>query len=454
MNDNGVPLDLPLIRSAQAVVDDLLARINARTHAITGGLRPTQRDKIMAWLDNNGAAMANMRAATVHKHLNGNVHLVPQTRELLEMRVEASMASTKKLESMRTTVGKDGRARGMHLHYGAHTGRAAGKLIQPQNFKRGWDNELAMRVALDALRTGDAEFFQFLYDRPMETISNVIRGFIAAKRGHKLLVCDYSQIEARLVDWYADNKKGLEEWASGIDKYKLMATHIFQVELKDVTDEMRRIAKNAVLGCGFGMSEDAFLVYCHNNGATNVDSDLAELAVGTYRSVNEPVVDLWDATDQYAKAAIRNPGEKLYLRKLCFYMREHWLCIRLPSGNRLMYPHARLEIGRTKFGKIREGIVFEGAYGKHHTYGAKLVENYVQATARDQMYHGMRCAYEEGDFEPVLSVHDEGGFEEEDGPDIQKRLDRLKELMCDTPEWLAGCPIAVKGFVTDFYRKD
>jgi DNA polymerase len=449
MNGIGMPLDVPLLHAAKAVAVELEARIAARSAEITGGLRPTQRDKLIAWLEENGAVTEDIKKDSVDRLLEGNINLPPETRELLELRVEGSRAATKKIDSMLASVQADGRVRGTILHNGAHTGRDAGRLIQPQNFKRGIGDPRAISNTLDLLRFGDADLFAAMYDKPMEQISNVVRGFIRASEGNELLVVDYAQIEARLVDWHAGNDRGLAEWASGADKYKLMATHIYQKLLEEITKEERRIGKNSVLGAGFGMSAAAFLVYCHNVGATDVDEELAELAIGTYRQVNAPVVEYWSDVERYAKAAIEHPKQEFTLRYCSFAMHRHWLTITLPSGRRLMYPHAKLHKETGRYGRPRTSITFTSARGINSTYGAKLVENIVQATSYDVLVNGQRNAIR-AKYLPCLRVHDEGVFEQERGT---RSIHELEKLMCDVPTWAKGCPITAEGFTTVFYRK-
>lgn len=461
INEVGMPLDVELLARSASVVKRLEDDLQVRTRSITSfdgdpanGINPTQREKILDWLHSNALTLPNLQIETIQDALSGknNLNLTPEVREILEIRIEASRASTKKLVSMRACGGlKDGRVRGAYLYGGAHTLRWSSKLVQLHNLVRGLDDPEEIASVLDSFRTGDVEFVRLMYDNPMYMLSQCIRGFISPGRGKELGVVDYAQIEARVLDWHAGNERGIAEWASGIDKYKLMAMRMFGIaNIDDVTSEQRRVAKNATLGCGFGMSAKSFLIYCHNNGATDVDQDTADLAVNIYRDSNEPNVVWWSEVENYCKAAIDNPLSEYRLRHCTFGMVKHWLTIGLPSGRRIWYPRARLETVKSKWGGLQEQIVFDGANHKEHTYGAKTVENIVQANSRDILANGLATAIA-GGYTVVGHTHDEGITESDEG---KTDLPRLIELMCTLPDWAHGIPIKAEGFVTPFYRKD
>ena len=250
----------------------------------------------------------------------------------------------------------------MYLYAGAHTLRWSSRILQVHNFIRGYDDPARIATILDAYRTGDAAFVRALFARPIWELSKCIRGFIAAPEGQELGVVDYSQIEARNLDWHADNEPGLEMWRDGsIDPYVRMAQHIFGKSYEEIKNqksgEMRRIGKNTTLGAGFQMSAGAWLMYARKMGS-KADEDLAELAIGTYREINKAVVDYWSDVQNHAIAAIAEPSRTIKLKRIAFEMVDHWLCVILPSGRRIWYPYAKLTTGKTKYGKTVEQIVF------------------------------------------------------------------------------------------------
>jgi len=452
VNETGMPLDRELIGQSLKVLSHIERRYRVRCNKITG-YNPTQRDRILEWLDDNGCTLPNLQLETVQKTLeNKLIHIDRKVRDVLRMRIEASRASTKKISKMLECIMDDGRARGMYLYAGAHTLRWSSKILQLHNFIRGYDDPNRIRDVLDAYRTGDPDFVWALYAQPIWELSKCMRGFIAAPEGFELGVVDYSQIEARNLDWHSGNEVGLEMWRDGsIDPYIVMATKIYGVSYDEVKNqksgEMRRIGKNTTLGAGFQMSAGAWLSYARKMGSKSADEDLAELAIGTYREVNKANVEYWAEVNNHAIAAIAEPQRVFKYRKVAFEMVDHWLTIILPSGRRIWYPYAKLTTGRTKYGKEVEQIVFMGANHREHTYGGKVTENIVQATARDIMAGGLMNA-SRGGFEIVGHTHDEGISM---GKNID--LDRQIMLMCKLAPWADGMPLIAKGFKTPFYWK-
>jgi DNA polymerase len=447
INEEGMPLDRDLIANALHALARIEATNRKRCTRITG-YNPTQRDRILDWLEENGCTLPNLQLETVQKTLtNKHIHISTQVRDVLGMRIEASRASTKKISKMLECMMEDGRARGMYLYAGAHTLRWSSRILQLHNFIRGYDDPVRIATILDAYRTGDATFVRALFKNPIWELSKCIRGFIAAPEGQQMGVVDYSQIEARNLDWHAGNEEGLETWAdSKIDPYKVMASHIYGKHYDEIDDEERRIGKNTTLGCGYQMSAGAWLTYARKMGS-KADEDLAELAVGTYRETHKEVVDFWADVNNHALAAIAEPSRTIKLRRIAFEMVDHWLTIILPSGRRIWYPYAHITTGQTKFGRTVEQIVFEGANHREHTYGGKIVENIVQATCRDILANGLTGAMRAG--------HCVVGHTHDEILTIGKRInvDKLCDDVCRLPRWSAGMPLAAKGFTTPFYWK-
>jgi len=451
INEEGVPLDRELISRSLHALTRIEAANRKRCQRITG-YNATQRDRILEWLEDNGCTLPNLQLETVERTLaNKHIHITPKVRAVLGMRIEASRASTKKISKMFECAMEDSRARGMYLYAGAHTLRWSSRILQVHNFIRGYDDPARIATILDAYRTGDATFVRALFARPIWELSKCIRGFIAAPKGQELGVVDYSQIEARNLDWHADNEPGLEMWRDGsIDPYVRMAQHIFGKSYEEIKNqksgEMRRIGKNTTLGAGFQMSAGAWLTYARKMGS-KADEDLAELAIGTYREINKAVVDYWSDVQNHAIAAIAEPSRTIKLKRIAFEMVDHWLCVILPSGRRIWYPYAKLTTGKTKYGKTVEQIVFMGANHREHTYGGKLVENIVQATSRDIMAGGLVQAMRDG-HSVVGHTHDEIITL---GKDIN--IKELAESVCVIPRWAQGMPLIAKGFTSPFYWK-
>lgn len=454
MNDRGLPIDLPLVEKALKVVQALEVSISARVSTLTGGLKATQVQKMLDFFTERGIDLENMRAETVRQAVKRE-DLSDEAKELLELRVEAGKASTKKLISMMACADPDDHVvQGGFLYHGAHTGRYAGRLVQPHNFIRGTLKDHQRDLVFDLLQHADPDLFLILYDKPIDVISQCMRGFIMAPEGYELAVVDYTAIEARVLAWIAGEDHMLAAYFKGVDVYKLMATKLYKLDsINDVTDEQRRIAKNLVLGCGYQLGGIKFVDYAANAGVI-ITEEFAKTAVKAYRDGHPAIVKSWGMVERLVAGAIRNPGETYEGLKCEFYMREHWLCIKLPSGRELRYPYARA-IPVERWGKPAFEISFrteiKGQFVREKTYGGKLIENIVQAIARDVMMEGMLAAETNG--YPVLgTVHDELLALRALGT---SNIKELEELVCVRHiKWTEGMPLASKGFVCVRYKKD
>lgn len=452
INSRGLPIDVALVRKAGLIVDVLAQRAKARVNKITRGINPTQRDRLLEWFSQNGVELENLQAKTVAALLKTkDIKLTPEIRTLLELRVEAAKASVKKLISMARCTMKDGRARGTLLYFGAHTGRWAGRLIQPQNYIRGLLDLMAQGLVFQLLDKGDADLFEILYDKPLAQIAQVMRGFIRATKGKRLIVVDYAQIEARVLAWLANEETALAAYRRGEDRYKLMAAFLWNIKVEDVTKEQRRIAKNLVLGCGYGLGAEKFILYCAKEDLI-IDEDLSKRAVRAYRTLNTATVTFWGDVERCAISAVRNKGTWIRLRNLAFMHKGRYLVIKLPSGRCLYYPSPKVE-PCTRFGRPSVRLTYRTQYFRAwirtSTYGGKLVENIVQAIARDIMCEGI-WAMEEADYPVIGTVHDELLSEMLYGKGSIKEAEKIVSRILI---WAKGCPITAEGFEAERYRK-
>lgn len=472
MNDRGLPIDIPLVKKALDVVKALERDISAKVTALTGGIKATQVAKMLLMFADRGLDIENMQKATIEAALKRD-DIDDVTKQLLMLRVEAGKASTKKLVSMLACADPDDWVvRGGFLYHGAHTGRYAGRLVQPHNFIRGRLKEHQQHMVFDLLEYADPELFTLLFDGapfhvwdkveecytalssgPIDVISQCMRGFIKAPEGYELAVVDYTAIEARILAWVAGENELLEAFFQGLDVYKLMAVKLFKLKsIEQVTDEQRRIAKNLVLGCGYQLGGVKFVDYCANAGLV-VEPDFAMDAVKAYRKSVPAIVESWKTIEYLASSAIRNPSRTYSGLKCKFYMRGHWLCIVLPSGREIRYPYARATLTE-RWGKPAYQISFcteiKGQWVRETTYGGKLIENIVQAIAFDVMQEGMLSAETNG-YPVIGTVHDELlSLRKKGTTDIKG----LEKLVCTVPSWSKGMPLAAKGFVCERYKKD
>ena len=199
--------------------------------------------------------------------------------------------------------------------------------------------------------------------------------------------------------------------------------------------------------CGYQGSSGAFNSMAALYGVELADDVVAE-TVQAWRKAHKAVVSLWYDLERAVKDAIRSPGKRHTVRDLGIGYKDNWLRIKLPSGRYLCYPNAGLNEGSIVYDGVNQ---YTKKWETIETYGGKLVENVVQAVARDVLASGMFRAEEAG-YEVCLHVHDELITETPDSDDYS--VDELSRIMATNPGWSMGLPLAAAGFETHRYRKD
>jgi DNA polymerase len=465
MNYRGLPVNVSALRNAQELVEEIEEKLGARFSEVTGGLAPAQVKALVPWLQKRGYPADNMQAATVEAALKDTSWAKSQKAiDALELRQQLAFSAVKKVKSMLDCECGDGKVRGTLQYYGAGTGRSAGRLVQPQNFKRPSFKDTALSYQM--IQEGTTlEELDLLYGNPMEAIASSIRHFIQLPGGDKILNADYAGIEARIVCWLADQLDALREFREydagrGPNAYELMASSIFEMPLKSISKDgiERFIGKQTVLGCGFGMGAPKFADTCANYGQV-IPLELAEKAVGIFRQVRSRVVKLWGKCESAARAAINDP-ETWYPAgsKIRFAVTDagdtRFLVMRLPSGRNIVYPEPALEKS-PRNGKLQ--ITFHGQvphksiWGRVSTYGGKLVENATQGTAADVMFNGA-CKAEKADFRIITLIHDEA-LSRPRSTDYDSELKEFMKCLCDLPDWAEDLPIVADGKVVPYYLK-
>ena len=367
-------------------------------------------------------------------------------REVLSLRQQLAKSSVKKYTAMENAVCADSRAHGMFQFYGANrTGRFSGRLIQLQNLYKNTMPDLAQARAL--VRSGDYEALSLLYEDIPDTLSQLIRTAFVPQDGRKLIVADFSAIEARVLAWFAGEKWVLEVFEKGGDIYCETAARMFhcRVEKHGENAELRQKGKQATLSCGYGGSVGALKAM----GALEAGMTEEELQplVDSWREANPNIVRFWWDVDRAVKDCIRQrvPTET---HGLHFDYRSAMLFITLPSGRRLAYVKPR--IGENQFGG--ESVTYMGVGGtkkweRLESYGPKFVENIVQGTARDILCYAMQtlknCSI-------VAHVHDEIIIE----ADRRMSVAAVCEQMGRTPPWAKGLKLRADGYECEFYQKD
>lgn len=443
MNQRGVKLDVKGARHLYRLADEYTVRMEEEASELTGGIRTSQRNEILKWSKSRSYELSSYTADYLDEVLARD-DVPADVRRVIEIRREIGKASVKKYAKILEVACKDGTAKGMVQYHGAQrTGRFAGRLLQVHNLPRG--SESGIHEVAEFARWLTLDDFIVLYGNPMEAFSSMIRSMIVAAEGHELFVSDFANIEGRVLVWMAGQKNTLKQFAANDDVYKHMAAVIFHTTYDDVTKDQRFVGKQAVLGCGYGMGGPKFLDTCLGYGQ-DIGIDLATKAVKAWRKTNNKVVKSWYDLEGAAKQAIRNPGKTTYAFKCKIRMEGKNLYIQLPSKRPLCYVDAKVVGDRITYMGVDQ---FTGQWVRQETYGGKLVENVVQAVARDFLVAAM-IRIEKAGYEMLTTIHDELVATREIGEGNIEEFDRI---MAESPPWGEGCPTAVEGFVAQRYRK-
>ena len=443
INDRGVALDMDLVH--QAIEMDTRSRqgLLAGMKRLTALENPNSVQQMKQWLSENGLELDSLGK----KNVSEAIKTAPSDqREVLLLRQQLAKSSVKKYQAMEKAVCADGRARGMFQFYGANrTGRWAGRIIQMQNLPQNHLPDLTEARSL--VRNGDFEAVQMLYEDVPDTLSQLIRTAFVPKSGCKFIVADFSAIEARVLAWFAGEQWRQDVFANGGDIYCASASQMFKVpvEKHGINGHLRQKGKIAELALGYGGSVGALKAM----GALEMGLSEEELPplVNAWRTSNPNIVRFWWDVDRAAMNAVQKhiDGD---VAGITFAYRSGMMFMTLPSVRKLTY--VKPKIGQNQFGGdciTYEGIGSTKKWERLETYGPKLVENIVQATARDILCYAMRtlqhCFI-------TMHIHDELVIEA--SPEVS--VDAICEQMGRTPPWAKGLKLRADGYETDFYKKD
>ena len=441
-NDMGVGIDVELASKAVEADLEIKDALYTQMRHWTGVENPQSVTQLLGWLQDHGAELPSLAKADVASALDEADGTVA---EVLAARLEIAKSSVKKYEKMLDCVCPDGRAHGLLQFMGAgRTGRWAGRLVQVQNLPRQTFGDLEEAAAL--VKAGQADMLGVLWGSAPNVLSELIRAAFVAAPGNRFLVADFSAIEARVIAWLAGEQWVLDLFKNGGDIYCETGSRMFGQEVKKHSP-LRQRAKVAVLACGYQGGVGALKAM--GGEKLGLGEDEMASIVDAWRKANPRIAQMWWDVNRAALEAIKN-GTSQMVGRIKVYQKLGALVIALPSGRELIYPSPR--VGENRFGG--ESITFMGLglnrkWGRIETYGGKLVENIVQATARDVLAHSM-AALEAAGYPTVMHVHDEVITEVPYG---RGSVDELCALMSRGPKWSKGLPLAAEGFESTYYKK-
>lgn len=445
INERGVRIDTGLVAAAIAQNEAFTTRHMAEMRRLTGLENPNSVAQLKDWLETAGMSADSLNKAAVLELKDKATD--PTTRRVLELRQQLGKTSVTKYEAMQSAVCADGRVRGLLQYYGAgRTGRWAGRLVQVQNLPQ---NHLAgLGLVRELVRERDLETLELCFDSVPDVLSQLIRTAFVAGAGNIFHVADYSAIEARVIAYLAGEKWRMDVFRSGGDIYCSSASAMFRVPVvkHGVNGHLRQKGKIAELACGYGGGVGALRAF----GADKMGLTEEEMQdiVTQWRAASPAIPRFWRDAESAAVRAINNPGRTTTVPCGVKYRRDgDALRCRLPSGRILSYWDARLDTDGS--------ICFMGQnqttrrWEKTGTWGGKLVENIVQAYARDCLAVAMVRLAEEGG-KICFHVHDEVIVE----APIGTSWEQVAEVMGRAIDWAPGLLLRGDGYSTPFYRKD
>ena len=441
INDRGILVDMQLADKAISLDAEAKEELTVEMKRLTGVENPNSVYQLLDWLETQGYKSDSLGKAQVQE-------LIKTTKEpvksVLQMRLQLSKSSVKKYTAMKNTACSDNRARGMFSFYGAsRTGRWAGRNVQLQNLPQNYLPDLS--EARELVKYGSFEDIQMLYDDVPDTLSQLIRTAFIPRQGMKFIVADFSAIEARVIAWLAGEEWRMKAFANGEDIYCASASKMFGVPVvkHGENGQLRQKGKISELACGFGGSVGAMKAM---GGSGMSDAELKQI-VTDWRTASPHIVQLWWDVENAAIKAVRDKTET-ETHGIHFSYESGFLFIRLLSGRRLAYVKPR--IGENRFGG--DSITYEGIgtgkkWERLETYSGKLVENIVQATARDLLFYSMQTLSQ---YFIVGHIHDEMIIE----CPKDTKLDEICQQMAITPDWAKGLLLRADGYECSFYKKD
>ena len=459
INARGVAVDMDMVRGAIEIGNSTRDKLMSEAVSITGLDNPNSVAQLSRWLVQEAELeFSDLRKDTVALALKSDM-VTGDAERMLKIRQELGKTSTKKYDAIDAAVCTDGRVRGLLQFYGANrTGRWAGRLVQVQNLPRTYIGYLPW--ARQAVKDLQTEKLRAMYGSVPDTLSQLIRTSFIAAPGHKLVDADFSSIEARVISWLAGEQWRLEVFRTHGKIYEASASQMFGVPLERIKKgnpeyALRQRGKVAELALGYQGSVGALITM----GALDMgipEEDLPDI-VTRWRESNKRIVDLWYAVESAAVSVIQTGHQAgvngiLFQREFDLENDLDFLTITLPSRRKLFY--ARPELGENQWG--RPSITYYGVnqttkqWTPLETYGGKLVENIVQATARDCLAAAIENLEAAG-FPVVFHVHDECVI---DCPEAQADLDEVVKLMTLPIPWATGLPLNADGWVGDFFKKD
>lgn len=471
MNARGVAADMDMVSGALVIGATVKSQLMGEARQLSGLDNPNSIKQLARWLTE--ATDSDAEITSVTKETVATMLKQPQpanVQRMLEIRQELGKTSTKKYDALETCIADDGRVRGLLQFYGANrTGRWAGRLVQVQNLPRTYTHPLP--PARQLVKDRNIDGLRLMYGSINDTLSQLIRTAFVATPGNVLIDADFSAIEARVISWLAGQEWRLEVFRTHGKIYEASASQMFHVPIEKIKKgnpeyALRQRGKVAELALGYQGGVSAMRRMDTGHNLDDLSDDEVKGIVDRWRETNSMIRDLWNIVDSAAVTVITNGGAQTIRSEttdavitlaceLDVITGTRYMTILLPSGRKLYYPSP--EIGVNRWGNPSVSYMGQNQTTKRwervETYGGKLVENIVQAIARDCLAIAIENLEAQG-LHVVFHIHDEVVIDTPAWADEDTMLDTVTKIMTKPIPWAQALPLNADGWVDKFFKKD
>ena len=479
INDRGVMIDTEFAQAALDLAERRKPQIIEEMKDITGLQNPNSVSQLVPWLKERGYPFDDVRQDTVKKVIREQEEngVDDEAIIVLKARLNSAKNSLAKYKTMIDCAGEDGRFRYSLQFAGAsRTNRWAGRRLQTQNLARTpkfLEKVEDLTIANRFIANRELDNLALFAGEPMDALVGCIRSAIIPSPGHKFIVADLASIESVVIGWLTDCKWFMNTLAAKHDLYQSFAAHWLGIPYEETLPH-RSKAKPATLGAGYRLGgghlgddgkKTGLWGYAENMGVHMTQKEAAD-SVKAFRELCPEIVNAWTQLENCVFQVIRT-HRPVKWKCLTIEYTKPFLTIKLPSGRKMYYFRPRIaERQMTVQSGPRKGekyttlnFQYEGkieksggsSWGKVFSHGGKLVENIVQALARDVLAEGMKKAHRMG-FKIVMHIHDE--IVTEVAEDSPLTVADLIGCMAAKLPWAPGLPLGAAGWSGYFYRKD
>lgn len=441
INDTGILIDLPMVENIIAYDVQYQEQLLEEARQLTGLSNPNSVAQLKNWLreqDINPTGLDKEKVTELIQTTEGTV------KRVLELRQAMSKTSVKKYEAMQRVACKDQRVRGCFQFYGANrSGRWSGRQVQLQNLPQNKipDIDLARELVI----RNEFEKLELLFGETPFVLSQLVRTAFIPSKGNQFIVSDFSAIEARVIAWLAGEQWRLDVFNSHGKIYEASASKMFKVPIESIGkgSPLRQKGKVAELSCGYQGGVGALKAM----GAQDMGLSDGELQVliSDWREANPHIAQLWSTCERAAKEAIESGWPQDIGKGVIFSYDKGYLFIQLPSGRKLAYYDVAIQGRQITYMGIEQQ---SKRCSRLNTYGGKLVENIVQAIARDCLGEAMKRIDQVG-YRIVMHCHDEVILDTD-----KENSYEVTQIMSQDIDWAPGLPLKGDTYSCSFYKKD